>query len=205
MTDQPFKLKKQYHKSASISEKKTGFLELFNFCATKPSPTSVTSSKTFPFRPTFSIDINKPPTKSVLTNDTESALSRNHSASKPRKKNYPSDKVFILGENHKIVAKITAKKISNCSPLQFTSFGQHFQEIMKSKSFEENPEKSEIPTAIKKEIFSMYDKGIKATEWHEITPENVAVHIAKRLHCNIMIDALCGFGGNTIQVLSHYG
>jgi len=200
MTDHSFKLKKQYHKSSSISEKKSSFIELFNFCGTKPTSTGFTSPKSILPRPAFSIDISNPPVKKILTIEAEAGSSRKQSEFKLATKNYPLDKVFILGKDHKIVAKITAKKISNCSPLQFYSFGHKIQEVMKNKISEEETKKCEIPSEIKKEIFSMYDKGIMATEWHEITPENVAVHIAKRLHCNIMVDALCGFGGNTIQV-----
>lgn len=58
-----------------------------------------------------------------------------------------------------------------------------------------------VPKKMKKEIFSKFDKGIKAEEWLDITPEKVAKHIANRLRCDTIVDALCGFGGNAIQVI----
>lgn len=35
--------------------------------------------------------------------------------------------------------------------------------------------------------------------WYSVTPEAVAKHTADRCKCDIIIDAFCGAGGNTIQ------
>lgn len=35
--------------------------------------------------------------------------------------------------------------------------------------------------------------------WYSVTPEKVAQHAAERCKCDIIIDAFCGAGGNTIQ------
>lgn len=35
--------------------------------------------------------------------------------------------------------------------------------------------------------------------WFSVTPEKVAIHIAERCKGDIIIDAFCGCGGNTIQ------
>lgn len=35
--------------------------------------------------------------------------------------------------------------------------------------------------------------------WFSVTPEKVAVHTAKRCKCDIIVDAFCGAGGNSIQ------
>ena len=32
-----------------------------------------------------------------------------------------------------------------------------------------------------------------------MTPEKIAEHIADRCRCDVMVDAFCGVGGNTIQ------
>ncbi|XP_037049141.1 trimethylguanosine synthase isoform X2 [Bradysia coprophila] len=50
-------------------------------------------------------------------------------------------------------------------------------------------------------LFSLYDSGIKLDKesWFSVTPEKVAVHTAKRCKCDIIIDAFCGAGGNSIQ------
>ncbi len=35
--------------------------------------------------------------------------------------------------------------------------------------------------------------------WYTVTPEKIAEHIADRCQCDVIIDAFCGVGGNTIQ------
>lgn len=50
-------------------------------------------------------------------------------------------------------------------------------------------------------LFSLYDSGIKLDKesWFSVTPEKVAVHTAKRCKSDIIVDAFCGAGGNSIQ------
>lgn len=50
-------------------------------------------------------------------------------------------------------------------------------------------------------LFSLYDKGIKMDDegWFSVTPESIAIHISERCRCDVIIDAFCGVGGNTIQ------
>ncbi|XP_003509459.1 trimethylguanosine synthase isoform X1 [Cricetulus griseus] len=54
-------------------------------------------------------------------------------------------------------------------------------------------------------LFSRFDDGIKLDKegWFSVTPEKIAVHIAGRVSqsfkCDIVVDAFCGVGGNTIQ------
>lgn len=50
-------------------------------------------------------------------------------------------------------------------------------------------------------LFSRYDEGIKldAESWYSVTPEKISVEIARRCQCDVIIDAFCGAGGNTIQ------
>ena len=35
--------------------------------------------------------------------------------------------------------------------------------------------------------------------WFSVTPEKIAEHIAERCRCDVIVDAFCGVGGNTIQ------
>ena len=51
-------------------------------------------------------------------------------------------------------------------------------------------------------LFSLFDSGIKLDleSWHSVTPERIAQHIAHRMACDVVIDAFCGAGGNTIQL-----
>ena len=51
-------------------------------------------------------------------------------------------------------------------------------------------------------LFSKYDEGIQidsAESWFSITPEKIAIHLADRCKCDVIVDAFCGVGGNTIQ------
>eukprot|EP00026_Physarum_polycephalum_P012401 Phypoly_transcript_12705.p1 GENE.Phypoly_transcript_12705~~Phypoly_transcript_12705.p1 ORF type:complete len:280 (+),score=32.90 Phypoly_transcript_12705:271-1110(+) len=50
-------------------------------------------------------------------------------------------------------------------------------------------------------FFSRFDEGILMDEeaFYSVTPEKIAVHIAKRCTTNTIIDAFCGVGGNAIQ------
>nr|CAD7409246.1 unnamed protein product [Timema poppensis] len=41
--------------------------------------------------------------------------------------------------------------------------------------------------------------SINIKSWFSVTPERVADHIAQRCQCDLIIDAFCGAGGNTIQ------
>ncbi|KAK9880754.1 hypothetical protein WA026_013077 [Henosepilachna vigintioctopunctata] len=50
-------------------------------------------------------------------------------------------------------------------------------------------------------LFSRFDEGIKLDEesWYSVTPELIAKNTADRCKTDIIIDAFCGAGGNTIQ------
>lgn len=50
-------------------------------------------------------------------------------------------------------------------------------------------------------LFSLFDLGIKLDResWFSVTPEKVAIYTSMRCQCDVIIDAFCGAGGNTIQ------
>lgn len=50
-------------------------------------------------------------------------------------------------------------------------------------------------------LFSRFDLGIKLDResWFSVTPEKVATHTALKCQCDVIVDAFCGAGGNTIQ------
>lgn len=50
-------------------------------------------------------------------------------------------------------------------------------------------------------LFSKFDNGIKldTESWFSVTPEKVARHHAERCRCDVIVDAFCGAGGNSIQ------
>ncbi|KAK4876826.1 hypothetical protein RN001_009332 [Aquatica leii] len=51
-------------------------------------------------------------------------------------------------------------------------------------------------------LFSKFDEGIKLDEesWFSVTPELIAKNTAERCQCDVIIDAFCGAGGNSIQL-----
>jgi len=78
-----------------------------------------------------------------------------------------------------------------------------------SQLFEEKPKVPENPFGVEMEkywmqryrFFSKFDEGIQMDEeaFYSVTPEKIAVHIAKRCATGTIIDAFCGVGGNAIQ------
>ncbi|PVU89711.1 hypothetical protein BB561_005193 [Smittium simulii] len=70
---------------------------------------------------------------------------------------------------------------------------------------------SDLPINIRKYwnqryiLFSKYDDGIflDKESWYSVTPEPIALHVAKRCKNKVVIDAFCGSGGNTIQFALH--
>lgn len=50
-------------------------------------------------------------------------------------------------------------------------------------------------------LFSLFDMGINLDResWFSVTPEKVAIYTAMRCQCDVIVDAFCGAGGNTIQ------
>lgn len=50
-------------------------------------------------------------------------------------------------------------------------------------------------------LFSLFDAGIKLDResWFSVTPEKVASHTAERCRSDLIVDAFCGCGGNSIQ------
>ncbi|KAL0822770.1 hypothetical protein ABMA28_004777 [Loxostege sticticalis] len=50
-------------------------------------------------------------------------------------------------------------------------------------------------------LFHRFDEGIKLDResWFSVTPESVAWHIANKFAYDVVLDAFCGAGGNTIQ------
>lgn len=55
--------------------------------------------------------------------------------------------------------------------------------------------------------FSRYDEGISMDKegWYSVTPEAIAVHIAERVCCDVVVDPFVGCGGNAVQfaLVSH--
>ncbi len=50
------------------------------------------------------------------------------------------------------------------------------------------------------DLFSKFDEGIQLDEvsLYQTTPEEIALHQAKKMNCKTIVDAFCGAGGNAI-------
>ncbi|KAJ1919489.1 RNA methylase protein [Mycoemilia scoparia] len=76
-----------------------------------------------------------------------------------------------------------------------------------TKVYKNKKNKNGLPDALQKywsqryRLFSLYDEGIKIDEegWYSVTPEAIAYDTALRLQCDVIVDAFCGVGGNSIQ------
>ncbi|KAM4865535.1 trimethylguanosine synthase isoform 2-T2 [Thomomys bottae] len=104
-----------------------------------------------------------------------------------------------------------SKETTDCPQLETET------EIKKKKKKNKNkrihvlpPEIASVPELAKYwaqryRLFSRFDDGIKLDRegWFSVTPEKIAEHIAGRVsqsfRCDIIVDAFCGVGGNTIQ------
>ncbi|KAH9989907.1 RNA cap guanine-N2 methyltransferase-domain-containing protein, partial [Russula compacta] len=65
---------------------------------------------------------------------------------------------------------------------------------------------AQVPTHLQKyfaqraRYFSRYNEGCLLDEegWYSVTPEAIAKQISERCRCDVVLDAFCGVGGNTI-------
>ncbi|XP_067140079.1 trimethylguanosine synthase [Centruroides vittatus] len=90
---------------------------------------------------------------------------------------------------------------------------ENMEKIFKKKKKKKKKNFSKIPDEVKSNpellkywtqryrLFSRFDEGIKLDfeSWFSVTPERIAEHIAEKCTCDLVIDAFCGAGGNTIQ------
>ena len=120
---------------------------------------------------------------------------------------YPINEVFMLGKQEKIIAKIITRKICEASQITSSLLSSVFGVFSQKESMvhpegsshqESSCTKGDLSVAKHGSIQS--EKGIQIEGMHDITPGNVARHIAHRLKCDMIIDALCGYGETTLQV-----
>ncbi|XP_042552059.1 trimethylguanosine synthase [Dipodomys spectabilis] len=105
------------------------------------------------------------------------------------------------------------KEIPDCSQLETDTEIKKKKKKKKNKNKKVNVLPHEIASvpelakywAQRYRLFSRFDDGIKLDKegWFSVTPEKIAEHIAGRVsqsfRCDIIVDAFCGVGGNTIQ------
>lgn len=113
-------------------------------------------------------------------------------------------RIMLIGNRYKIIAKINLVTVDKAESLQqmVTAINK---DVKKSDGSFDSPN-AKKKDSMKGSFMSSMKRTFSKTEddyaqQPQITSQSIAQHIAKRLKCDIIIDALCGFGGNTIQVL----
>ena len=116
-------------------------------------------------------------------------------------KDFPINSLFFLFSTDKtsfLLTKITKKYMNfDEKDLSYSSNPLPLEKpLKKMNKFHENP----------LNIFSLYEKGVKldTENFEKACPENLAKYIAKKVKkagFSMIIDAFCGIGGNSIQVL----
>ncbi|XP_023705756.1 trimethylguanosine synthase isoform X2 [Cryptotermes secundus] len=101
---------------------------------------------------------------------------------------------FSLEEEEKVVKKSQQQKKKKKKQNKRTSLTSLPEEVASNKILKKY-------WIRRYQLFSKFDEGIKLDEesWFSVTPERVAEHIAERCRCDIVVDAFCGAGGNSIQ------
>jgi len=131
----------------------------------------------------------------------------------------PKNKTFILGDDYKVIAKITSWKISEVLEVtdvpssygKLTSSETSFDDMISGLSIKSDllddkikNEYLESRTFIneleKLSCSSPDNKGILKEIHKEKLPNNVSKYLAQRLKCDSIIDAFCEYGEITIQV-----
>jgi len=178
--------------------------------------------RTMMAHPASTIELDNPPAKSAISSYLDTYLGNRFTFGAPHctsralslliKEENPLDQVFILGQKHKIVSKITQKKVDPPTASQFLSFAGGTDmasstnlraSVGSSKSVKKEPQKDSLLTSLRKTFFSKQKESQKEEECPGMIPENIARHIANRLKTDILIDALCGHGGTAIQFAKH--
>ncbi len=131
----------------------------------------------------------------------------------------PKNKAFILGDNYKIIAKITSWKITEVLEVtdvpssygKLTSNETSFDDMISGLSMKSDllddkikneylESKTFINELEKLSSSSPDNKGLMKEIYKEKLPNNVSKYLAQRLKCDHIIDALCEHGEITIQV-----
>ncbi|XP_056642517.1 trimethylguanosine synthase [Diorhabda sublineata] len=122
--------------------------------------------------------------------------------------------------DHNIFSESSDNELSSCEEEAITgdapvspTVEEKIEEVQTTKRKRRKRKQPQYPPEIKNNsklrkywqkrfsLFSKFDMGIKLDEesWYSVTPEQVAKHTAERCRCDVIIDAFCGAGGNSIQ------
>lgn len=213
-------------KSSTITEQDSNsFFNMFSCCKPSPRHANPKATKSSMSHPVSSLTLSNSPNK-VSNKYSEAGLATRFTFGIPysnskgqsifEKDDLPFNMVFILGDKNKIVAKITHKKVEAGPEPQFLRISTTSEVTVSSNMMRESIDsmksikkekkesfKDSLLNTLRRRLLSRQNKTVSAEENSGLIPENIARHIATRLKCDIIIDALCGCGGTALQV-SYY-
>ncbi|CAH2257418.1 jg15807 [Pararge aegeria aegeria] len=143
---------------------------------------------------------NKKGEKENVTGESESKLQETVGDS-------PNSEVLVSDPSESRCEETTGEVTENKSPTKRRRRQKRYAKV------EEVFDTSDMPAELRDDpkmhkywkkrhsLFHRFDEGIKLDResWFSVTPENVARHIATKYVYDVVVDAFCGAGGNTIQ------
>lgn len=197
-------------------------LSLFGCCGEKPAQRDRKTTKAILLGPTTTMNLQNPPNRPFnrlyqgstahgrngmqFKEDLEDNLS-----SKSIIRVYPSNEVFILGNKYKIVAFITRKKIDKENSVQVSlreSLSSLVKENVRNNSNSNTSSKAKWSNLVKncasienkKDLSGKDDKLASSNASCNGNHESLGSYLANRLKCDVLVDAVCGFGEITKYV-----
>ena len=195
------RFKKNNKESVEKSVVFKNILNYFGLCKPKQENEEIFRTSTIPHDPASQMEMRLSKKQNRESAISNKASSRYALGNKP----YSNNQVFVLGHQHKIIAKITSKTIRDYHSKMYQS--QNASPMMKSR---EAPNISpllrpRVPSDLQlKEEFSLdLNKEPVAPEQEnsKLSNSNIARYLAHRLKCDVLIDAIGGIGYNLRQVI----
>ena len=205
--------------STVTTQQSNSILNMFSCCKPSSPRDNPKSAKSSMYHPVSFLSPNNSPNK---VKKSEAGLAAKFTFGIPynssrgqslfEKEDLPSNMVFILGDKNKIVAKITHKRVESSPETPFpristnsdVNFRASIDSTISIKKEKKESFKDSLLHSLKKRLLSRQSKAVNAEENSGLIPEKIASHIATRLKCDIIIDALCGCGGTALQVFYYF-
>jgi len=197
-------MQSRYKKNDKESVEKSvvfkNILNYFGLCKPKAESEEFYRASTIPNDPASQMEMRLSKKQDRMSATSSKANSRYALGNEP----YSNNQVFVLGHQHKIIAKITSKTIKDYHSKVYQS--QNSSPMMKSR---EAPNISpllrpRVPSDLAlKEEFSLDPKKevvYPDQENQKLSNSNIARYLAHRLKCDVLVDAIGGIGNNLRQV-----
>ena len=202
------------------------FFNLFGCCGENPSQRERKITKAILLGPTTSMNLQTSPNRTFGRLYPGSAANGRNGVqykedlednfdSKSIIRVYPSNEVFILGNKYKIVAYITKKKIDKENSIQVSlreSLSSLIKENVRNNSNSNTSSKAKWSNLVKncasienkKDLSAKEDRLASSNASYNGNPESLGCYLANRLRCDVLVDAVCGYGEITKYVSNIY-